>query len=106
MAAPQQQKKQKTAISPTREEDFPLWYQEVVKQADLAENAPVRGCMIIKPNGYAIWEMVQEILGGMIKGEGVRNAYFPLLIPLSYLSKKPSMSTALRPRLLSSRITA
>ncbi len=91
MAAPEQkteQKKQKNAISPTRDEDFPLWYQEVVKQADLAENAPVRGCMIIKPNGYAIWEMVQDILGGMIKAEGVRNAYFPLLIPLSYLSKE------------------
>ena len=92
MAAPTQMKtepkKQKNAITPTRAEDFPLWYQEVVKQADLAENAPVRGCMIIKPNGYAIWERVQEILGGMIRDEGVRNAYFPLLIPLSYLSKE------------------
>ncbi|MHB8087777.1 MAG: proline--tRNA ligase [Anaerolineaceae bacterium] len=76
------------AISPTRAENFPEWYQEVVKAADMAENAPVRGCMVIKPYGYAIWENVQTILGQMIKDRGVQNAYFPLLIPVSYISKE------------------
>jgi prolyl-tRNA synthetase len=80
--------KEKTAITPTRAENFPEWYQEVIKAADMAENSAVRGCMVIKPYGYAIWENVQQILGQMIKDVGVQNAYFPLLIPLSYLSKE------------------
>jgi len=78
----------KTAISPTRDEDFPLWYQEVIKQADMAENAPVRGCMIIKPYGYAVWENIQKHLDARIKDNDVQNAYFPLLIPIEYLSKE------------------
>ena len=81
-------KKFKSAITPTREEDFPEWYQQVIKAADMAENAPVRGCMIIKPYGYAIWENMQRIFDGMIKELDVQNAYFPLLIPLSYIAKE------------------
>lgn len=80
--------KEKTAITPTRSENFPEWYQEVVRAADLAENSPVRGCMTIKPYGFAIWEGIQSILGQMIKDTGVQNAYFPLLIPLSYITKE------------------
>ncbi len=76
------------AISPTRAENYPLWYQEVIKQADLAENSPVRGCMIIKPYGYAIWEAIQQDLDRRFKALGHQNAYFPLLIPLSYLEKE------------------
>jgi prolyl-tRNA synthetase len=87
-AAQKPNKKPKTAITPTREEDFPGWYQAVIKAGDLAENAPVRGCMIMKPYGYAIWENIQASLGGMIKDQGVDNAYFPLLIPLSYIAKE------------------
>lgn len=83
-----QNKKPKTAITPTREDDFPGWYQAVIKAGDLAENAPVRGCMIMKPYGFAIWENIQRILGDMIKDQGVDNAYFPLLIPLSYIAKE------------------
>jgi len=60
----------KTAISPTRAEDFPEWYQQVIRAADLAENSPVRGCMIIKPYGYALWENMQRIFDGMIKDAG------------------------------------
>ncbi len=78
----------KTAITPTRADDFPEWYQQVIKAADLAENSPVRGCMIIKPYGYAIWENMQRIFDGMIKEAGVQNAYFPLLIPLSFISRE------------------
>lgn len=78
----------KTAITPTREEDFPAWYQQVVKQAQLAENAVTRGCMVIKPSGYAVWEAIQQTLDEMIKDTGHVNAYFPLLIPLSFLQKE------------------
>lgn len=88
MNQPVKSAKPQNAITPTRAEDFPGWYQEVIKAADMAENAPVRGCMIIKPYGFAIWENIQQILGGMIKREGVQNAYFPLLIPLNYFSKE------------------
>ncbi len=81
-------KKIRTAITPTRFEDYPEWYQQVIKAADLAENSPVRGCMVIKPWGYGIWENMQRILDGMFKATGHRNAYFPLFIPLSFLEKE------------------
>jgi prolyl-tRNA synthetase len=80
--------KQRTAIEPTREQDFPEWYQSVVKGAEMAENSPVRGCMIIKPWGFSIWEKMQEILDKKFKELGHENAYFPLLIPLSFLEKE------------------
>src|SRR5471032_1749783 len=78
----------KTAITPRREDDFPEWYQQVVKAADLAENSEVRGCMVIKPWGYGIWESMQRVLDRMFKATGHKNAYFPLFIPLSYLAKE------------------
>lgn len=81
-------KSSKTAISPTRAEDYPQWYQQVVKAADLAENSDVRGCMVIKPWGYAIWENMQAVLDKMFKDTGHKNAYFPLFIPKSYLEKE------------------
>lgn len=81
-------KKARTAITPTRDEDFPAWYQEVVKAADMAENAPVRGCMIIKPYGYALWENMQRIFDDKIKDLDVQNAYFPLLIPMEFMSRE------------------
>jgi len=83
-----QAKAEKTAITPTRSEDYPEWYQQVVKAADLAENSPVRGCMVIKPWGYAIWENIQRVLDGMFKATGHRNAYFPIFIPKSFLEKE------------------
>ncbi|MCB1556832.1 MAG: proline--tRNA ligase, partial [Alphaproteobacteria bacterium] len=83
-----QGKQAKTAITPRRDEDFPEWYQQVIKAADMAENSPVRGCMIIKPYGYALWENMQRIFDRMIKNAGVENAYFPLFIPLSFLSRE------------------
>jgi prolyl-tRNA synthetase len=78
----------KTAISPTREENYAEWYQQVVRAADLAEVSPVRGCMVIKPWGYAIWENMQRKLDDMFKETGHKNAYFPLFIPLSFLEKE------------------
>ncbi|CAN5675334.1 proline--tRNA ligase [soil metagenome] len=79
---------EKTAITPTRNEDFPEWYQQAIKAADLAENSEVRGCMVIKPWGYALWEQMQAKLDRMFKDTGHKNAYFPLFIPLSYLEKE------------------
>jgi prolyl-tRNA synthetase len=76
------------AISPTRGENYPEWYQEVIKAADLAEVSPVRGCMVIKPWGYTLWENMQRVLDGMFKAGGHENAYFPLFIPLSFLEKE------------------
>jgi len=78
----------KTAISPTRAQDFPEWYQQVIKAADLAENSETRGCMVIKPWGYGIWELIQQQLDRRFKATGHQNAYFPLLIPLAYLEKE------------------
>jgi len=76
------------AISPTRSEDYAEWYQQVIKAADLAENAPVRGCMVIKPWGYALWENIQRELDAMFKATGHKNAYFPLFIPKSFMEKE------------------
>lgn len=78
----------KTAITPTRENDFNEWYQEVIKASELAENSQVRGCMIIRPHGYAIWEGMQKYLDQRFKETGHENVYFPMLIPLSFLEKE------------------
>ena len=83
-----QKKKHKTAISPTRAEDYPEWYQQVVKAAELAEASPVRGCMVIKPHGYSIWEAMKRDLDRRFKATGHLNAYFPLFIPMSFLEKE------------------
>ncbi len=71
-----------------RSVDYSKWYNELVVKADLAEQADVRGCMVIKPYGYAIWEKIQQTLDGMFKETGVQNVYFPMLIPKSFLSKE------------------
>ena len=74
----------------TRDTDYSKWYNDIVQQADLAENSGVRGCMVIKPYGYAIWEKMQAELDRMFKATGHVNAYFPLFIPKSYFSKEAS----------------
>jgi len=81
-------KQTKTAITPTRETDYPEWYQQVIKAADLAESSEIRGCMVIKPWGYSIWENIQKNLDKMFKDTGHKNAYFPLFIPKSYFEKE------------------
>ena len=78
----------KTAITPTRAEDFSQWYQNLIVAADLAENAPVRGCMTIKPYGWAIWELMRDEMDKRIKANGVLNANFPLLIPIDYFNRE------------------
>lgn len=71
-----------------RAEDYSQWYLDVIAAADLSDNSPVRGCMVIKPHGYAIWENMQKALDAMFKETGVENAYFPLFIPVSFLAKE------------------
>ena len=72
----------------TRDQDFSAWYNELVIRAELADYSPVRGCMVIRPNGYAIWEQMQQALDGMFKDTGHANAYFPLFIPQSFLARE------------------
>src|SRR5438874_11140570 len=79
---------EKTAITPTREQDFPEWYQQVIRAAELAEPSDVRGCMVIRPWGFGMWENMQRQLDAMFRATGHRNAYFPLFIPLSYMQKE------------------
>lgn len=78
----------KNALSVTREENFAGWYQQVVSEADLAEESGVRGCMVMRPWGYGIWERVQYLMDQRIKAAGHENCYFPLFIPLSYFAKE------------------
>jgi prolyl-tRNA synthetase len=75
---------------PSREADYSAWYNELVTKADLAEHSDVRGCMVIKPYGYSIWEKMQQVLDGMFKETGHSNAYFPLFIPKSFFTKEAS----------------
>ena len=81
-------KKQKTAISPTRTENYPEWYQQAIRASDMAELSPVRGCMVIKPWGYALWENIRRELDERFRETGVKNAYFPLFIPITFLEKE------------------
>src|SRR5262245_45645 len=79
--------------------DFPRWYQDVIAKAELADNGPVRGTMVIRPYGYAIWELLQEAMDRRIKAAGAANAYFPLLIPESYLSREAEHVEGFSPEL-------
>ncbi|MBS0502978.1 MAG: proline--tRNA ligase [Proteobacteria bacterium] len=78
----------KHALTVTREQDFAAWYQAVIAEADMAEDSGVRGCMVIRPWGYGIWERMQRLLDDAIKATGHENCYFPLFIPLSYFEKE------------------
>ncbi|MEL6876110.1 MAG: aminoacyl--tRNA ligase-related protein, partial [Pseudomonadota bacterium] len=78
----------KNALSVTRENDFAGWYQQLIAEADLAEESGVRGCMVMRPWGYGIWERVQFLMDQRIKQAGHENCYFPLFIPLSYFAKE------------------
>jgi prolyl-tRNA synthetase len=78
----------KHALSITRQQNFAQWYQEVIAEADLAEESGVRGCMVIKPWGYGMWERIQKLMDAEIKKAGIDNCYFPLFIPLSFFEKE------------------
>jgi len=82
-----------------QDQDFPRWYQDVVAKAEMADNGPVRGTMVIRPYGYAIWERIQSEIDTRIKAAGAKNAYFPLFIPESYLSKEAEHVEGFSPEL-------
>src|SRR5438270_13580644 len=86
------------AITP-RSEDYSRWYTEIVQRADMADYAPVRGCMIIKPYGYALWENIRDQLDRRFKDTGHQNAYFPLFIPESFLRKEAEHVEGFSPEL-------
>ena len=89
----------KAPVLTPRSEDFPKWYQDVVAKAEMAENGPVRGTMVIRPFGYAIWERMQRELDDRIKAAGAKNAYFPLFIPESYLKREAQHVEGFSPEL-------
>jgi prolyl-tRNA synthetase len=92
-------KKKNELALPTREADFSGWYNELVQRAKLADTSDVKGCMVIRPNGYAIWEHMQKALDGMFKDTGHQNAYFPLLIPEEYLEREKDHVAGFKPQL-------
>lgn len=85
--APSKAAKDDLSITP-RSEDYSQWYQNVIAAADLAESAPIKGCLVIKPHGFAIWELLRDELNIRIKASGAKNAYFPMLIPQSFLTRE------------------
>lgn len=88
----------KSSLTPQKK-DFSAWYTDVCKLADLVDNGPVKGTMIIKPYGYAIWENIQKIFDGMIKSKGIKNGYFPIFIPESFLNKESEHVEGFTPEL-------
>ena len=80
-------------------EDFSKWYIQTIQKADLMDYSPVRGCMIFKPDGYEIWEHIQEEFNRRFKEEGIRNAYFPMLIPESFFTKEADHIEGFAPEL-------
>jgi prolyl-tRNA synthetase len=92
-------KQQKSSAICTREEDFSRWYLDIVREAQLADYGPVRGTMVIRPSGYALWESIQRHLDGEFKKMGVENAYFPQLIPMSFLTKEAEHVEGFAPEL-------
>ncbi|RSO49648.1 proline--tRNA ligase [Streptomyces sp. WAC 06725] len=89
----------KTPVLTPRADDFPRWYQDLIGKAELAENGPVRGTMVVRPYGYGLWERMQQELDARIKEAGAQNAYFPLLIPQSYLTKEAEHVEGFAPEL-------
>ncbi|MEU5057983.1 MULTISPECIES: proline--tRNA ligase [unclassified Streptomyces] len=89
----------KTPVLTPQAEDFPRWYQDIVNKAELADNGPVRGTMVIRPYGYGLWERMQQDMDARIKETGTQNAYFPLLIPQSYLRKEAEHVEGFAPEL-------
>jgi prolyl-tRNA synthetase len=87
------------AVLTPQHEDFPRWYQDVLTKAKLAENGPARGTMVIRPNGYAIWERMQAEVDGRIKAAGAQNAYFPLLIPMNFFEREAQHVEGFSPEL-------
>ena len=96
---PPKQGKKKAPVLTPREDDFPRWYQDVLNKAELADNGPVRGTMVIRPYAYALWERMVAEVDARIKAAGAENAYFPLFIPESYLHREAEHVEGFSPEL-------
>jgi len=83
----------------SQKQDFAQWYQDVIREAELADSSPVRGCMVIRPYGYAIWERIQDSLDARFKATGHENAYFPMFIPQSFIQKEAEHVEGFAPEL-------
>src|ERR1700746_2949431 len=83
----------------TRAQDFAAWYNEIIARAELADHSPVRGCIVFRPDGFAIWEALRDELDRRIKRTGARNAYFPLFIPQSFIHKEAQHVEGFSPEL-------
>ena len=92
-------KEDNKGLSVTKESNLSEWYTEVVQKAELADYAPVRGFMIIRPRAYSIWESIQKYFNGVLKTKGVKNAYFPMLIPESFFKKEATHAEGFAPEL-------
>ena len=86
-------------ITVNKEKDFSSWYSEVVQKAELADYAPIKGMMVIRPNAYIIWEKIQEYFNDILRKKEVKNAYFPLLIPESFFKKEAEHAEGFAPEL-------
>ncbi|KJY45915.1 prolyl-tRNA synthetase, partial [Streptomyces sp. NRRL S-444] len=89
----------KAPVLTPQAEDFPRWYQDLINKAELADNGPVRGTMVIRPYGYGLWERMQQEMDARIKDAGAQNAYFPLFIPQSYLTREAEHVEGFAPEL-------
>jgi prolyl-tRNA synthetase len=87
------------AVLTAQHEDFPRWYQDVLTKAKLAEHGPARGTMVIRPNGYAIWERMADEVDRRIKAAGAQNAYFPLLVPMTFFEREAEHVEGFSPEL-------
>ena len=92
-------KEEKLGISVKKEDDFSEWYNEVVIKSELAEHSVIKGFMVIRPRGYAIWECIQDYFDEKIKNLGVKNAYFPLLVPEAFFKKEAEHAQGFEPEL-------
>src|SRR3989344_2738029 len=89
--------KDEKGITVKKEDDLPEWYTQVVVKSQLADYAPIKGCMVLRPNGYAIWERIMQTFDIAIKKHGVRNAYFPMFIPESFFHKEAEHAKGFEP---------
>ena len=80
-----------------KSEDMPEWYSQVCKKAGLADHAPIKGCMVIRPNGYALWEAIQKTFNEYLEEDGVSNAYFPMFVPESFFAKEAEHAEGFSP---------
>jgi prolyl-tRNA synthetase len=97
--AGQETKKSELGITVKKEDDMPEWYSQIIQKAELADHAPIKGFMVIRPNAYSMWEKIQDYFNSRLKEHNIRNAYFPLLIPESFFQREAEHAEGFSPEL-------